>query len=81
MESEGCLVCQELLEQASSRILHHIRAVGKLDMALARGDHNSLHELEMAVRDASLCRENAVSQYRHHRAAHRVKESSASAAT
>ncbi len=79
MGSEVCPLCEELLERASSAILRHIRAVGRLDLALVREETDLLPALEIAVREASLNRENAVARYRAHCGMHRAAESGASA--
>jgi len=79
MHSEGCPLCRALLDRASSEILRHIRAVGQLDWALARGDTELIPALEMAVKEASLCREEAVARYKYHQGTHGANESGASA--
>jgi len=79
METEACPMCQELLDYASSEILRHIRAVGRLDLALARGETDLIPALEIAVKEASLGRENAVMRYRHHQGMHRANRAGVSA--
>jgi hypothetical protein len=79
MEAEGCQLCQELLDHASSEILRHIRAVGRLDLALANGETDLIPALEIAVKEASLGRENAVARYRHHQGFHRANQAGVSA--
>lgn len=79
MGSEVCIICEELLERASDAILRHIRAVGRLDLALVREESDLIPALEIAVKEASLHRENAVARYRNHRGMHRAEESGASA--
>jgi hypothetical protein len=50
-----------------------------LDWALARGDTELIPALEMAVKEASLRREDAVAKYKYHQATHGANESGASA--
>ena len=66
MDSDTCPRCQQLLEQAASAIVRHIRAVGSLDMALVRGEMELIPSLEIAVKEASQHREKAMSEYKNH---------------
>jgi hypothetical protein len=78
MDSDTCPRCQQLLEQAASAIVRHIRAVGSLDTALVRGETELIPSLETAVQEASQHRENAMSEYRNHQGSEHARSASAS---
>jgi len=77
MDSEVCPRCQKLLEQAASAILRHIRAVGSLDMAVVRGETESIPSLATAVKEASRHREDAMSKYRNHQGSEHARSAGA----
>ncbi len=74
MHSEGCLLCEELLDRAAAALLRHIQAVERMDRALLRGEDDLLPALEIVVREAQTTREDAMARYRHHVGMHEAKE-------
>ena len=79
MPSEACPLCRVLLDEASSEILLHIRAVDRLDCAILHNDTELIPALEVTVREARQARQKAVSKYRRHTELHRATRSGASA--
>ncbi len=77
MPDGECPRCKELLDEAAVAILQHVRAVGQLESARLRRDEAAATALERVVREASLKRENAVTQYHHHHATHGMAKSGA----
>ena len=77
MPHAECARCKELLDEAAVAILRHVRAVGQLESARLRRDEAAAAEMEAAVREASLQRENAVALYHSHHSTHAAAKSGA----
>ena len=70
MPSEGCPECNEYLDRTCHALERHIRAVGRLQDAVVRGDLEALAALETQVKDARVDRMTVTEEYRQHLATH-----------
>jgi hypothetical protein len=69
-QGDRCKQCGELLDQASSAIVEHLRAQSRLDLARCRRDLDRLPQLEASVTELAGSRAAAVQAYKAHRASH-----------
>lgn len=67
-----CARCHELLEEASSAVIKHLRAQSRLDMARCHHETDVVPALREVLDESSLNRSTAIKAYKVHSATHRA---------